>query len=99
MRKNLLTKKGEALVEYIKSGARNNPEFEQTLLDIQNIIKEKQGFMPTNESSFCVFRVSSQAIISTLDKTERLLSVISAKFPIGVGTKKRVDDIFYPFWC
>ena len=50
MRKNLLTKKGEALVEYIKSGARNNPEFEQTLLDVQNIIKEKQGFMPTNES-------------------------------------------------
>ena len=50
MRKNLLTKKGEALVEYIKSGARNNPEFEQTLLDVQNIIKEKQGVMPTNES-------------------------------------------------
>ena len=50
MRKNLLTKKGEALVEYIKSGARNNPEFEQTLLDVQNIIKEKQGIMPTNES-------------------------------------------------
>ena len=50
MRKNLLTKKGKALVEYIKSGARNNPEFEQTLLDVQNIIKEKQGFMPTNES-------------------------------------------------
>ena len=50
MRKNLLTQKGEALVEYIKSGARNNPEFEQTLLDVQNIIKEKQGFMPTNES-------------------------------------------------
>ena len=50
MRKNLLTKKGEALVAYIKSGARDNPEFEQTLLDIQNIIKEKQGFMPTNES-------------------------------------------------
>lgn len=50
MRKNLLTKKGESLVEYIKSGARNNPEFEQTLLDVQNIIKEKQGIMPTNES-------------------------------------------------
>ena len=50
MRKNLLTKKGEALVKYIKLGARNNPEFEQTLLDVQNIIKEKQGFMPTNES-------------------------------------------------
>lgn len=50
MRKNLLTKKGDALVEYIKSGARNNPEFEQTLLDVQNIIKEKQGIMPTNES-------------------------------------------------
>ena len=50
MRKNLLTKKGEALVKYIKSGASNNPEFEQTLLDVQNIIKEKQGFMPTNES-------------------------------------------------
>ena len=50
MRKNLLTKKGEVLVEYIKSGARDNPEFEQTLLDVQNIIKEKQGFMPTNES-------------------------------------------------
>ena len=50
MRKNLLTKKGEALVEYIKSGAINNPEFEQTLLDVQNIIKEKQGVMPTNES-------------------------------------------------
>ena len=50
MRKNLLTKKGEALVEYIKSGSRDNPEFEQTLLDVQNIIKEKQGFMPTNES-------------------------------------------------
>ena len=50
MRKNLLTKKGEALVEYINSGARDNPEFEQTLLDVQNIIKEKQGFMPTNES-------------------------------------------------
>ena len=50
MRKNLLTKKGEALVKYIKSGARDNPEFEQTLLDVQNIIKEKQGFIPTNES-------------------------------------------------
>ena len=50
MRKNLLTKKGGALVEYIKSGARNNPEFEQTLLGVQNIIKEKQGIMPTNES-------------------------------------------------
>ena len=50
MRKNLLTKKGEALVEYIKSGARNNPELEQTLLDVQNILQEKQGFMPTNES-------------------------------------------------
>ena len=50
MRKKLLTKKCEALVEYIKSCARNNPEFEQTLLDVQNIIKEKQGIIPTNES-------------------------------------------------
>ena len=42
--------------------------------------------MPKCESSFCVWRVSSQATRSTLRKTRNARNVMSSRFPIGVAT-------------
>lgn len=49
MYKNL-TEKGRNLITYLKEGRTDNPEFERTLIDLKDIIEDKNPYTTTRDA-------------------------------------------------
>jgi hypothetical protein len=45
-----LTSKGKDFIKYLKTGAKNNPEYEKTIEDVTLMILNSKGVEPTRQA-------------------------------------------------